>query len=64
MSHGEGFVEATRKARTRSLAGELWVFLRTTKKYWMIPIFIIAAIMVALALLSSSAAAPFIYSLF
>jgi hypothetical protein len=47
-----------------SLPVEIWAFLRTTKKYWLIPIFVIVAGMIALALLSSSAAAPFIYSLF
>jgi uncharacterized protein DUF5989 len=44
---------------------ELWVFLASNKKFWMLPI---VMVMVALGLLLSvaggSALAPFIYTLF
>ncbi|MCK5464569.1 MAG: hypothetical protein KAI95_16185 [Bacteroidales bacterium] len=44
---------------------DLWDFLRTRKKYWMIPLIIILIILGAVIVLSSgSAIAPFIYTLF
>ncbi len=48
-----------------SLIKELWAFLRTRKKFWLMPII---AIMLLLGLLivvaQGSAVAPFIYTLF
>jgi competence protein ComGC len=44
---------------------ELWRFLRTRKKFWLLPmivVFVLAAVLVVLA--QSSAIAPFIYTLF
>jgi hypothetical protein len=58
------FLEASRAVRQRTVLGELWQFLRSTRKYWLAPIFLIAVLIGILAVLSSSAAAPFIYSLF
>jgi hypothetical protein len=44
---------------------ELWAFMRERKKYWMIPILIMMALLGALVVLSQgSAVAPFIYTLF
>ena len=44
---------------------ELWVFLRTRKKYWLLPIFIMIALLGGLIVFSQgSAVAPFIYTLF
>ena len=44
---------------------DLWDFLRTRKKYWMIPLIIILIILGVLIVLSSgSAIAPFIYTIF
>jgi hypothetical protein len=44
---------------------DLWDFLRTRKKYWMIPLIIILILLGALIVLSTgSALAPFIYTLF
>ena len=44
---------------------ELWTFLRTRKKYWLWPIFIVMALVGVLIVLSQgSAVAPFIYTLF
>jgi hypothetical protein len=44
----------------RDLARFLW----QTKKWWMIPIVVTLLLLGALVLLSSTAAAPFIYTLF
>jgi hypothetical protein len=44
---------------------ELWGFMRTRKKYWLWPIFIMMALLGALIVLAQgSAVAPFIYTLF
>ena len=44
---------------------ELWLFMRTRKKLWLLPIVVLLVLFGALLLLAqSSAVAPFIYSLF
>ncbi|HEX2898007.1 MAG TPA: DUF5989 family protein [candidate division Zixibacteria bacterium] len=44
---------------------ELWYFLRTSKKWWLGPIFIFLLLLSLLIVFTeSSALAPFIYSLF
>jgi hypothetical protein len=44
---------------------ELWAFLRTRKKLWLLPIVVLMVVFAALLLLAqSSAVAPFIYTIF
>jgi len=44
---------------------ELWAFLRTRKKYWMLPIIVMMVVFGGLVVLSQgSAVAPFIYTIF
>jgi len=44
---------------------ELWRFMRTRKKFWLLPMILVFAIMGALLVITqSSAIAPFIYTLF
>ena len=43
---------------------EFLLFLRQNKKWWLIPILLVLALMGLLVALSGSAAAPFIYPLF
>ena len=44
---------------------DLWDFLKTRKKYWLIPVIIILLVFAVLIVLSSgSAIAPFIYTIF
>ncbi|HUJ48862.1 MAG TPA: DUF5989 family protein [Bryobacteraceae bacterium] len=44
---------------------EFWTFLRTRKKYWLLPILVVMLIVGALLVLAQgSAVAPFIYTLF
>lgn len=48
-----------------SFIKELWVFMRSRKKYWLLPIFIALALLGALIVLAQgSAVAPFVYTLF
>jgi hypothetical protein len=44
---------------------ELWSFLKARKKFWLIPVFFMMALLGGLVVLSNgSAIAPFIYTLF
>ncbi|HOC16663.1 MAG TPA: DUF5989 family protein [Vicinamibacterales bacterium] len=56
--------EKAAAAPRASLAAELWQFLAHNKKWWLLPIVIVFALLGALMLLGGTAAAPFIYTLF
>jgi drug/metabolite transporter superfamily protein YnfA len=43
---------------------DLWDFLKTNKKWWLVPILVMLLIFSLLILLSSTGVAPFIYTLF
>ncbi|MFP6740704.1 MAG: DUF5989 family protein [Alphaproteobacteria bacterium] len=44
---------------------ELWAFMRTRRKYWMIPILVVVSLLGMLIVLAEgSAVAPFIYTIF
>ena len=48
-----------------ALAGEIWMFMRQNKKYWLLPILVVLfAVGGLLVFAQSSALAPFIYSIF
>jgi hypothetical protein len=48
-----------------STLAEFWLFMRTRKKYWLLPIVIMAMLLGGLIVLTEgSAVAPFIYTLF
>ncbi|MCA1615458.1 MAG: DUF5989 family protein [Acidobacteria bacterium] len=48
-----------------ALAGEMWLFLRQNKKYWLLPILLVLFLVGGLLVFAqSSALAPFIYSIF
>ena len=48
-----------------SFLKELWAYMRTRKKYWLIPILIVMVLLGGLIVLAQgSAVAPFIYTLF
>ena len=45
--------------------GELWKFMRVRKKFWLLPILLMMALLGGLLVLTmGSAVAPFIYTLF
>ncbi len=46
------------------LLGELWLFVREQKAYWIVPLLLVLLALVGLITLGSTAAAPFIYTLF
>jgi len=50
--------------RELSLVGEFWVFIKENKAWWMVPILLVLGGLGILVMLSSTGAAPFIYTLF
>lgn len=54
---------ASRESRT-GIIGEYLGFLRQNKKWWLLPILLLLFVLGVLILLASTAAAPFIYTLF
>lgn len=47
-----------------SLAGEIFFFLKSHRKWWMLPLLILFLLFGGLLILSGTGAAPFIYTLF
>ena len=48
-----------------SLARELWAFMRTRKKFWLLPVIVVMALIGSLLVFAQgSALAPFIYTIF
>lgn len=48
-----------------SFIAELWAFMKTRKKFWLLPILVMMTLLGALVVFSQgSAIAPFIYTLF
>lgn len=48
-----------------SFLKELWVFVRSRKKYWLLPILVMMVLLgVLIVMAQGSAVAPFIYTLF
>ena len=60
----EKFEDVARTNRRSGVAVEFLYFLRRSKKWWLLPILIVLALLSVLVLLSGTAAAPFIYTLF
>jgi hypothetical protein len=58
------FAMAADQARDGGLLRDLLGLLGQTKKWWLVPVLIVTVLMGLLILLSGTAAAPFIYTLF
>ncbi len=61
-----GGTEFTRAAhaKSRGLLVEFWGFLKVNKKWWLLPIVLVLLLLGGLIILSGTAVAPFIYTLF
>lgn len=46
------------------LLAELWLFVRSSGKWWLVPILLALLLLSALAVVSSTVYAPLIYTLF
>ena len=60
----DDFRKLAEQHRRDGTVRELIAFLRENKKWWLAPIILAMLLLALTAYLSSSAAAPFIYSLF
>jgi len=58
------FEKAALDQRDISILSEFWYFLRQNKKWWLLPILAILLLFGLMMILSGTAAAPFIYTLF
>jgi len=58
------FEDAAKKEQATGLLAEFFYFLKTSKKWWLLPIAVVIFLFGALVFLSGTAAAPFIYTLF
>ncbi len=47
-----------------NLVNDFWYLLRNNKKWWLLPILVVLLLLAALLMLSGTAVAPFIYTLF
>ncbi len=56
--------EQAAQEQSRGVVGEFIDFLKTSKKWWLTPIIVVLLLVGVLVLLSGTAAAPFIYTLF
>jgi len=53
------------KIEQMEFLNEFWLFLRTRKRYWLLPLMLLLLLLGALSIFTAgSALAPFIYSLF
>lgn len=57
------FTDEAARSR-RGLISDVWDFLQTNRKWWMLPIVVVFALFGVLMLIGGTAAAPFIYTLF
>lgn len=58
------FEDEAKNAEQTSFFGEFLYFLKTSKKWWLTPIIVILLAFGILIILSGTALAPFIYTLF
>lgn len=58
------FERTARSSGDSSFVAELWGLIRQQRKYWLIPLVSVLLLFGVLVLLSGTAAAPFIYTLF
>jgi hypothetical protein len=63
-SHGGSTFAAQAEERRYGTLAELVAYMRSTRKWWLTPIIATLVLIGGLVLLSSTAAAPFIYTLF
>jgi hypothetical protein len=64
MSQSTNDFENAASGKQSGLVAEFFGFLKQNKKFWLLPLIIVMLLMAGLLFLSSTAAAPFIYTLF
>lgn len=64
MSQNNDDFEKQANASQGNIVSEFIGFLKQNKKFWLLPLIIVMLLLAGLLILSSTAAAPFIYTLF
>jgi hypothetical protein len=64
MSTPNNEFEKASQQKQSNLLSEFMGFLKQNRKFWLLPLILVMLALAALLILSSSAAAPFIYTLF
>ncbi|MCB1088869.1 MAG: hypothetical protein KDM63_17670 [Verrucomicrobiae bacterium] len=64
MSASGNEFEQASQGKQGNLLSEFLGFLKQNKKFWLLPLVLVMLALAALLILSSTAAAPFIYTLF
>jgi len=52
------------EARSGGVLGQIWGFIRETRKWWLTPIILMMLLLGLLFVIGGSGAAPFIYTIF
>ena len=58
------FEKVTRQNTQDNILTDFWFLFRHSKKYWLMPVVVVLLLLGGLMLLSGTAVAPFIYTLF
>lgn len=64
LNRADEFEQAAQNQGEANIVVEFWLFLRANKKWWLLPILGVLLLFGVLAVLSSTGAGPFIYTLF
>jgi hypothetical protein len=64
MSQPPNDFENASNEKQGNLVSEFLAFLKQNRKFWLLPLIIVMLMLAGLLILSSTAAAPFIYTLF
>lgn len=64
MSQNNNDFEKAANEKQGNIVAEFIGFLKQNKKFWLLPLIIVMLLLAGLLILSSTAAAPFIYTLF
>jgi hypothetical protein len=62
--HSDSFEKTAAQSRDVGFLRELWGFLKSTRKWWLLPIIVVIVLFGLLVFLSGTGVAPFIYTLF
>ncbi len=58
------FERAAGQSASHGIVTDFWYLFRHSRKFWLVPIMMALVLLAGLMLLSGTAAAPFIYTLF
>ncbi|WP_435010667.1 DUF5989 family protein [Tundrisphaera lichenicola] len=64
MTNDPDRLERLARQSQPSIVAEFFAFLRENKKWWLLPILLLIAVLGLLIALASTGAAPFIYTMF